>query len=948
MKKMYKPSFLHTASKILVLLLVVLSFTQKLQAQGCPGPGVSFAPQDANNFTFNTWYGSGCYYSNEYMQVSNVKAGDLLWFSSCADGSNNPYDNQYTLRFNSTTGASVAYNDDNGPLCSGTGASISYLVPSNGAGTYYLLNNKYNCQGSVSECNKVYVLKRPIGIAAETNPLFTAATGCSNGTFRMGAGAYYDVTVAANTYYNWTWNNNGAGNMNSFYLQPLNGNAAALQQTNATAWFSGTTTSVRIHAWRTSSNWVATSGIMTYRHTQPTVGSISTTQVNFCASNGNFGTAVTANSTSNGSVIWDWGSNNGTWNNNWVSGTSSGVCCFPKKVSNSDGNADRVRYRVTNNGCDVTSSTALITNRWNEDPSSLTVNTNNFCTGSVANITLTANFPAAVNMNGTVQFYSGSCGGTLVATVSPGANSSTVSATITAPTVSTDYFARYNPGTGTGCSAGACASIRVNVKPNATAPSSITATETVICNGESTTLTANGGLVAYYPFSSNLNDASGNGLNLSGSGGSFSGGGLQLTTGSTYTSPNTHALNTDNYTLAFQMQYTAPPDGSWRKIFGYNAGGSDRTPGIWKYPSEMRMHWRHDPGNAGGAEATIFTQGVWYDVVGVKQGASFYLYINGNLMETITVPNPKTAGEAQLWFGGAPVILREFKVYNGALNWYSAGCGTTLVGRGPSITVSPSSTTTYNVRLEGACNTTGCVSQTITVNTPSTAPTTMAGSTICTGSPATLNPTGGTLGTAAVNVFYQGTCNVAFEQLWRTQPYSTSGTTVNNVTGGILNVTSTNGDPMINMYSLGSFNPNIYKYVNIRYRVVTGTAGNVEIFFTNSSCGSACGGQMVSAALTSNGNWNTVSVNMASHGSWTSSNVTGWRFDWATASGVNMEIDFIELSESPMIGASATSITVSPTSTTTYTSRRIGFCNSTSCVSATVTVNPINTITLTS
>src|SRR5690606_5620721 len=47
--------------------------------------------------------------------------------------------------------------------------------------------------------------------------------------------------------------------------------------------------------------------------------------------------------------------------------------------------------------------------------------------------------------------------------------------------------------------------------------------------------------------------------------------------------------------------------------------------------------------------------------------------------------------------------------------WYSGSCGGILVGTGASVTVSPSSTTTYFVRAEGTCNTTTCVSITVTV-----------------------------------------------------------------------------------------------------------------------------------------------------------------------------------------------------------------------------------------
>jgi len=50
--------------------------------------------------------------------------------------------------------------------------------------------------------------------------------------------------------------------------------------------------------------------------------------------------------------------------------------------------------------------------------------------------------------------------------------------------------------------------------------------------------------------------------------------------------------------------------------------------------------------------------------------------------------------------------------------WYNGSCGGTCIGTGNSIVVTPSATTTYFVRAEGTCNTTACVSRTVTVTPP--------------------------------------------------------------------------------------------------------------------------------------------------------------------------------------------------------------------------------------
>jgi gliding motility-associated-like protein len=92
--------------------------------------------------------------------------------------------------------------------------------------------------------------------------------------------------------------------------------------------------------------------------------------------------------------------------------------------------------------------------------------------------------------------------------------------------------------------------------------------------------------------------------------------------------------------------------------------------------------------------------------------------------------------------------------------WYNGACGGLLVGTGTTIAVNPTTTTTYFVRAEGLCNTTTCVNHTITVETLSASPigATVTANNICPNSPTTLNVTGGVLGTGATWEWYQGSC----------------------------------------------------------------------------------------------------------------------------------------------------------------------------------------------
>ena len=52
----------------------------------------------------------------------------------------------------------------------------------------------------------------------------------------------------------------------------------------------------------------------------------------------------------------------------------------------------------------------------------------------------------------------------------------------------------------------------------------------------------------------------------------------------------------------------------------------------------------------------------------------------------------------------------------GYAQWYSDSCGGTLIGSGSSITVSPTSDTTYYVRYKSGCSVTGCISVTVTTS----------------------------------------------------------------------------------------------------------------------------------------------------------------------------------------------------------------------------------------
>lgn len=220
-------------------------------------------------------------------------------------------------------------------------------------------------------------------------------------------------------------------------------------------------------------------------------------------------------------------------------------------------------------------------------------------------------------------------------------------------------------------------------------------------------------------------------------------------------------------------------------------------------------------------------------------------------------------------------------------NWFSGSCGGTPVGTGTSITVTPGSTTTYFVRAQGTCGNTSCASITITVNTNSTAATSINATTnpTCGGS-TTLSVVGGSLGTGATWNWYSGSCG---------------GTPVG--TGNSITVTPGSTTTYF-VQAIGTCN----------------TTSCTSITITVNSPSTAPTSATANPSVICVGNSTTLTVNGGSLG-------TGAQWQWYSGS-----------CGGPSAGTGS-SITVSPSITTTYFVRAVGTCNTTTCVSVTVTVD---------
>jgi Concanavalin A-like lectin/glucanases superfamily len=202
----------------------------------------------------------------------------------------------------------------------------------------------------------------------------------------------------------------------------------------------------------------------------------------------------------------------------------------------------------------------------------------------------------------------------------------------------------------------------------------------------------------------NLYLDTGDGLSYPGTGNTWfdlSGNGNNVTANSTYinstallsgvsaSTATTSILNTDQHSVFFMIRFE--PNGSypngfsgnWEKIFSYNAGGSDRSPSVWRYPSNRIIHWRFDPGNSDAdfsstasttypSAGTEFSLNLWYYVGVTKSGATANTYVNGTFLASRTVSSPKTSGNSAIYLFESYTLssakLNSVQIYNRALS----------------------------------------------------------------------------------------------------------------------------------------------------------------------------------------------------------------------------------------------------------------------------------------
>jgi hypothetical protein len=143
-----------------------------------------------------------------------------------------------------------------------------------------------------------------------------------------------------------------------------------------------------------------------------------------------------------------------------------------------------------------------------------------------------------------------------------------------------------------------------------------------------------------------------------------------------------------------------------------------------------------------------------------------------------------------------------------------------------------------------------------------------------------------------------------------TLDYTTQELTDVSISNNILSFTTTGTDSQIWMYNIFSLDPNVYKWIQFRYRITQSIAQQVEteVFFNNDTYPNPTGPDRVgsqdgngSGLIIQDGNWHVAKFDMVSNANWTTGgNITGFRLDplaYGSFEEMKMEIDYVWVSE---------------------------------------------------
>lgn len=376
-------------------------------------------------------------------------------------------------------------------------------------------------------------------------------------------------------------------------------------------------------------------------------------------------------------------------------------------------------------------------------PGSASVDRDNFCSDDAGSISLTASGGSGTDLT----WYAGSCGGSSIGTGSP--------LVIDSPTTTTTYYARWENV----CEASSCASVTVTVPPTPADPSNATASPSTLCEGETSTLTASvsGAQIDWYADScGGTMIGTGNSIDVSPSvtttfyarardGGtgceSVGCSSVTVTVNPRPATPTNAAASPDTICSGESVNLTASVSGAVVDWYNDSCGGTLVGTGnsINVSPAASTTYYARARDATSGCESTACET------------------VNVTVHALPSTPTNAQATPSAVCNGGT--VTLSASASGAVIDWYTGGCGGTLVGTGNSIDVTPNATTTYYAKARDGgtgCESIGCDDVTVTVHTPPATPTNALASpdTVCQGGTSTLSASV----SGAVIDWYTGSC----------------------------------------------------------------------------------------------------------------------------------------------------------------------------------------------
>ena len=188
-KHINQPVIIKRYPKILLICFLTLTVSNSNIFAQCPGVGNNACTSNAptvisSSVSCTPPADQG---GRRNFLINNMVAGCTYRIDNCGSG----FDTQMTIR--NSSGTAVDYNDDNGPACAGSAASIDFICPA--SGSYRIHLNRYNC-ATTNNLNGDITVTLQSCITPPSNDDCVNATSLPCGTTNL-SGTTIDASNAA-------------------------------------------------------------------------------------------------------------------------------------------------------------------------------------------------------------------------------------------------------------------------------------------------------------------------------------------------------------------------------------------------------------------------------------------------------------------------------------------------------------------------------------------------------------------------------------------------------------------------------------------------------------------------------------------------------------------------------------------------------------------------------